>query len=89
MSTVHKLTPKMGPTRTGQEPTSEILHSRIRERAYRLFLERGGQHGRDTQDWLEAERQVRAEATIDPGRAPESRGRDRAKVMGRRPSSQI
>jgi hypothetical protein len=89
MSTIHKLTPKISPARTGQEPTSEILHARIREKAYQLFLERGGQEGRDLQDWLEAERQVRAEATLDPTRSPESRGRERAKVMGRRPSSQI
>jgi hypothetical protein len=31
---------------------------RISARAYELYLERGGAHGRDTDDWLEAEREV-------------------------------
>lgn len=30
----------------------------IAERAYRRFEERGGQHGRDVDDWLEAEREL-------------------------------
>ena len=31
---------------------------RIAARAYELYLARGGSHGRDTDDWLEAEREV-------------------------------
>jgi hypothetical protein len=31
----------------------------IAERAYRRFEERGGQHGRDLDDWLEAERELK------------------------------
>jgi Protein of unknown function (DUF2934) len=31
---------------------------RIAARAYELYLQRGGSHGRDTDDWLEAEREV-------------------------------
>lgn len=27
----------------------------VRARAYQLYLERGGQHGHDTDDWLQAE----------------------------------
>ena len=30
----------------------------IREQAYKLYEERGYTHGRDTDDWLEAERMV-------------------------------
>jgi len=30
----------------------------VAARAYELYLERGGGHGRDVEDWLEAERQV-------------------------------
>jgi hypothetical protein len=89
MSTVHKLTPRRAQSGTSQEPTSESLHSRIQERAFRLFQERGGQHGRDMQDWVEAERQVRIEAAREQERAAEPQGRERAKVMGRRPSSQV
>jgi hypothetical protein len=32
----------------------------VARRAYELFLQRGGSSGRDVEDWLEAERQVRA-----------------------------
>ena len=30
-------------------------HEEIAARAYRIFLERGGQHGYDRDDWLQAE----------------------------------
>ena len=32
----------------------------IASRAYDLFLERGGEHGHDIDDWLRAERELRA-----------------------------
>ena len=32
--------------------------SEINRRAYGIFLERGGQHGSDVSDWLEAEREL-------------------------------
>jgi len=35
----------------------------IAERAYALFLERGGGHGRDVEDWLDAERELLTAAT--------------------------
>ncbi|RPJ61123.1 MAG: DUF2934 domain-containing protein [Acidobacteria bacterium] len=31
----------------------------IERRAYQIYLQRGGQDGRDLEDWLEAERQLR------------------------------
>lgn len=44
------------------EQVSDVLEGpttdQIAERAYHLFLERGCQHGRDMEDWLEAERQL-------------------------------
>ena len=39
----------------GSEPSEED----IRTRAYHRFLERGGGHGNDFQDWLEAERELK------------------------------
>ena len=33
--------------------------SDIRERAYELFLARGAEPGRDLEDWLQAERELR------------------------------
>jgi hypothetical protein len=46
------------PTQADHPPTRE---ERVRAAAYRRFLERGGQHGDDMRDWLEAEREVGAE----------------------------
>lgn len=36
----------------------------IAQRAYELFLARGGTHGRDLDDWLEAERQMNGGAPL-------------------------
>ena len=34
------------------------LVSEINCRAYEIYLERGGQHGNDVSDWLDAEREL-------------------------------
>ena len=39
---------------------SEPSEEEIRIRAYRRYLERGGSHGRDSEDWLEAERELKS-----------------------------
>jgi Protein of unknown function (DUF2934) len=39
----------------GAAPTTE----QIARRAYEIFEARGGQHGRDLEDWLQAERELR------------------------------
>ena len=36
----------------------EILGSRIADKAYELYVQRGQEHGHDLEDWLEAERQI-------------------------------
>ena len=36
----------------------EDLGSRIANRAYELYVQRGQEHGHDIEDWLEAERQI-------------------------------
>jgi DUF2934 family protein len=41
----------------------------VARRAYDLFLSRGGQHGHDIDDWLEAERQLRSTFTTIPMRS--------------------
>jgi hypothetical protein len=35
--------------------STEALQSRIRLRAYELYEQRGGEHGHDIDDWLQAE----------------------------------
>lgn len=43
------------------KPKSPVdLQEEIRQRAYELFQERGGQHGFDQDDWLRAEAEVRS-----------------------------
>ncbi|HXT86957.1 MAG TPA: DUF2934 domain-containing protein [Verrucomicrobiae bacterium] len=41
-------------------PRQEIpTRDQIAQRAYELYQQRGGQHGRDLEDWLTAERELR------------------------------
>ena len=39
-------------------PRRDPLTEAIARRAYELFLERGGEHGHDLEDWLQAEREL-------------------------------
>lgn len=43
-------------TASGRTPS----YDEIAEAAYRRYLERGGEHGRDFDDWVEAERFLRS-----------------------------
>ena len=43
------------PESTSSEPSEE----EIRRRAYQRYLERGGGHGMEFEDWLEAERELK------------------------------
>ncbi len=51
---------RRAPVRTKQVAVAPHAPSsdQIAERAYQLFLARGGWHGHDMEDWLEAERQL-------------------------------
>jgi hypothetical protein len=39
---------------------SEPSEEEIRMRAYRRYLDRGGSHGKDFDDWLQAERELKS-----------------------------
>jgi Protein of unknown function (DUF2934) len=56
----------MMPKQTGspREPT----HFEIAHRAFELYLARGGDHGHDVADWIEAERQLRERRSKKPTR---------------------
>ena len=41
--------------------SGDINRERIANRAYELYMARGGADGQDLQDWLEAEREVEGE----------------------------
>lgn len=42
----------------GDTTVASAERERIAERAYQLYMERGGSDGRDLDDWLEAEREL-------------------------------
>ena len=42
--------------------TDDEIREKVALRAYELYQDRGGQHGRDVDDWLQAETDVLAEA---------------------------
>jgi hypothetical protein len=39
---------------------NEVLRKKIEQRAYELFMKRGGLHGYHVQDWAQAEKEVSA-----------------------------
>ena len=41
------------------EQETESLHEMIEKKAYEIYEKRGKQHGRDLDDWLEAERIIK------------------------------
>jgi hypothetical protein len=49
------------PPLSAEAPTATAdLSEHVSRRAYDLFLARGGEHGRDLEDWTQAEREVAA-----------------------------
>ena len=56
--------------------TDNEFREKVALRAYEIYEDRGGQHGRDLDDWLQAETDVLAEAVqqqkISPERIPPS-----------------
>ena len=46
------------PDRRAAERTILVSTEDIARRAYELFLERGGEHGHDVEDWLRAESEI-------------------------------
>jgi hypothetical protein len=58
------------PTRKGNGVAIDFNEA-IARRAYEIYLDRGGSHGADLDDWLEAERQLRrVPSDITGGPAP-------------------
>jgi len=52
---------------------ASVPHEHVAERAYHKFLARGGEHGRDADDWTEAERELRSERSGGAKRRPKKR----------------
>jgi hypothetical protein len=41
--------------------TRKLTHVQVANRAFEIYVSRGGEHGHDVGDWFEAERQLRTE----------------------------
>jgi hypothetical protein len=51
---------QQGPPEFAHDSTAETDRERVAQRAYELYLERGGGQGQDLDDWLSAERELTA-----------------------------
>jgi hypothetical protein len=49
---------KSSPGRQPRTAESQPAREEIELRAYQIYVERGGAHGQDVEDWLQAERQL-------------------------------
>jgi DUF2934 family protein len=48
-----------------REPSGE----EIARRAYELYIQRGGEHGKDVEDWVRAEKELSVEPVAGPANA--------------------
>jgi hypothetical protein len=55
--------PAPSPVSEHAPPASTISHKAIAERAYTLFLARGGQPGDEWRDWFQAETELRRDGS--------------------------
>ena len=58
MASPPKRKPRNRQQTDGTLAQATLSHDAVARRAYELFVARGRTHGRDLQDWLEAERQL-------------------------------
>jgi hypothetical protein len=56
-------------TMTDGQPHADDMSARIRQRAYEIYQARGYSTGNELEDWLEAERQLRADSNQTESRA--------------------
>ncbi len=47
-----------------REPSGE----EIARRAHQLYLQRGGEHGKDVEDWVRAEKELSEEPVVGPAK---------------------
>jgi hypothetical protein len=62
---VERVADKASVPEASTEPTADsnatppaVSAERIAQRAYEIYIERGGEHGRDTDDWFRAEAEL-------------------------------
>lgn len=59
-------------------PEPSLGSDQVARRAYERFEARGGEHGRDLEDWFEAEREVRGGPADNNARHSDDTGNGRA-----------
>jgi hypothetical protein len=64
---------------------NQPTHDEIRIRAYQIYLARGGDHGLDEQDWLQAEGELAAE--LNPRAASATAGASAGSTLKQEPGS--
>jgi hypothetical protein len=47
----------------------EVSRDGIARRAYEIYVQRGGQNGRDVEDWLRAEKEIRDKPADMPAKS--------------------
>ena len=62
--------PARRPRKGNGSPANSNDSEAIARRAYEIYMGRGGSHGADVEDWLEAERQLKHGPTSITGPAP-------------------
>ena len=46
----------------------EVLRDGIARRAYEIYVQRGGEHGKDVEDWVRAEKELSDEPVAGPAK---------------------
>ena len=70
--------PKKASKENGNGGNGHFTSDEVAKKAYDLYLSRGGGHGSDFDDWIEAEKQLKESQQQQPPPAPERRKRPRA-----------
>jgi len=74
----------------GESDTMKVdraSEGQVRQRAYQIFLERGGQSGHEVDDWLQAERELLEPDTHRVQLGPKRKTRDEGDVAWATPHS--
>ena len=70
--------PKKPIKENGNGGNGHVPRDEVAKKAYDLYLSRGGGHGADFDDWIEAEKQLKQNQQQQPPPPPERRKRPRA-----------
>jgi hypothetical protein len=52
----------------------ELTKEDIAQRAYELCVQRGGEPGKDVEDWVKAEKELRSEVVLGPAKTKAAQG---------------